>query len=235
MLSVVFPPTYDEVPPSVSFQTIPFHPNVDASTGRVCMDVLDPKAASSSFAPRVGLQTVLVMLQALLDNPVLTDAVNAEAAHIYLNTPRAYAKASAHLLPSSYPSQIAQQCVEAMRRVQEGKVPPNAVDQDDFLIHEALHKTQILSDVPKQEVNLERTKPPVVSFDTYFASWSQLATTQSSSRKTQPTDTASRTTTKHERNTRAPVQRTERHADSDEDDKDAEELCQWTATLPDAN
>jgi ubiquitin-protein ligase len=92
LLSVLFPTNYDQSPPKIVFKTIPFHPNVEAETGEVCMDVLNPEIASSTFSPKVCLQTILVMLQTQLDCPVLENPVNAEAAHMYLHSRKAYNK-----------------------------------------------------------------------------------------------------------------------------------------------
>jgi ubiquitin-conjugating enzyme E2 U len=95
LLSVYFPANYDQSPPRIVFKTIPFHPNVNAETGEVCMDVLNPTVASTSFSPRVCLQTILVMLQAQLGSPVLDNPVNADAAHVYQHSPKTYQKVSA--------------------------------------------------------------------------------------------------------------------------------------------
>ena len=122
LVSLTFPPDYDQHPPTVVFKTIPFHPNVDASTGKPCMDALDP---SITWAPRVCLPALLVMLQQLLAHPVLDNPVNAEAAHAFVHDPDTYNK-------------IARQCVDASRRVQAGLEPyegfsPQPSDLDDVM------------------------------------------------------------------------------------------------------
>ncbi|XP_072505834.1 ubiquitin-conjugating enzyme E2 U isoform X2 [Notamacropus eugenii] len=68
---------YNAVPPVVAFSTIPFHPNVDPTSGRPCVDFLDsPDHWNSSYT----LSSILLSIQAMLSNPTLNNPVNVEAA-----------------------------------------------------------------------------------------------------------------------------------------------------------
>ncbi|KAM9324655.1 ubiquitin-conjugating enzyme E2 U [Gastrophryne carolinensis] len=86
-LSMSYTEEYNGVPPSVMFTTIPFHPNVDQTSGRPCVDFLDN---ASAWNPRYTMTDILLAIQVLLSNPKPEDAVNPEAAHLLLNQPDVY-------------------------------------------------------------------------------------------------------------------------------------------------
>jgi ubiquitin-protein ligase len=68
---------------------IPFHPNVDASTGAVCMDLLQEQ-----WSPAGGVLSVLLSFRSLLSGPTLDDAsampANVDAASTLLRDPAGY-------------------------------------------------------------------------------------------------------------------------------------------------
>ena len=158
-LKIDFSPSYDEVKPKVAFTTIPYHPNIDARSGEPCLDIL---MSETSWRPGLSLQTVLVMIQALLAHPVVENAVNAEAAEVYLNMPDLY-------------EHIARQCVAASLRVHDGLAPFEDFDQGKAEIEAALKRVDVQ---PYTPTHRQPRKAPVISFDSYFDSWSKLATTQ---------------------------------------------------------
>ncbi|XP_066481950.1 ubiquitin-conjugating enzyme E2 U [Tiliqua scincoides] len=111
-LSLKYTERYDGVPPRVNFTTIPFHPNVDPYSGRPCLDFLDDP---TKWDPNLSLTNILLSIQVLLSNPVLTNAVNLEAAKMLRNNYALYrerviqcVKASQHLedIPSAFGSPI---------------------------------------------------------------------------------------------------------------------------------
>ena len=158
-LKIDFTPSYDEVKPKVAFTTIPYHPNIDARSGEPCLDIL---MSETSWRPGLSLQTVLVMIQALLAHPVIENAVNVEAAEVFLNMPDLY-------------EHIARQCVAASLRVHDGLAPFEDFDQGKADIEAALKRVDVQPYTPTPR---QPRKPPVISFDSYFDSWSKLATTQ---------------------------------------------------------
>lgn len=92
---------YHSAPPSVNFTTIPFHPNVDPVTGKPCLDFLDDP---NKWSPDLTMLSILLSIQVLLSNPVLTNPVNVEAAKMLWNNYPMYrekviecVKASQHL------------------------------------------------------------------------------------------------------------------------------------------
>ncbi|XP_069794438.1 ubiquitin-conjugating enzyme E2 U-like isoform X2 [Narcine bancroftii] len=59
-LSLKYTEDYNSVPPTVTFNTIPFHPNVDAITGKPCIDFLDnPRKWEEHFS----MTTILLAIQ----------------------------------------------------------------------------------------------------------------------------------------------------------------------------
>uniref|UniRef100_A0ACB8F382 Uncharacterized protein n=1 Tax=Sphaerodactylus townsendi TaxID=933632 RepID=A0ACB8F382_9SAUR len=80
---------YNKVPPSINFTTIPFHPNVDPATGRPCVDFLDDP---SKWNMKLTMSSILLIIQVMLSNPVLDNAVNTEAAKILKNNISLYRK-----------------------------------------------------------------------------------------------------------------------------------------------
>ncbi|XP_072586821.1 ubiquitin-conjugating enzyme E2 U isoform X3 [Vulpes vulpes] len=86
-LTIKFTSQYNFVPPVVKFITIPFHPNVDQNTGRVCIDFLDdPEKWNTNYT----LSSILLTLQVMLSNPVLENPVNLEAARMLIKDESLY-------------------------------------------------------------------------------------------------------------------------------------------------
>ncbi|XP_077306683.1 ubiquitin-conjugating enzyme E2 U isoform X4 [Lithobates pipiens] len=103
-VSLSYTEEYNNFPPTVTFNTIPFHPNVDPRTGKPCVDFLDKPSA---WDPRYTMSYVLLALQTLLSNPVMEDFVNLEAADTLLNRPQEY-------------RQMVLNCVKISRQIDAG-------------------------------------------------------------------------------------------------------------------
>src|SRR6195952_5338204 len=69
--------TYPQVPPTAYFRTKIFHPNVDPSSGAVCVDTL-----KRDWKPELTLRDVLVTISCLLVCPNPASALNSEAGHL---------------------------------------------------------------------------------------------------------------------------------------------------------
>ncbi|KIL85625.1 hypothetical protein FAVG1_11119 [Fusarium avenaceum] len=76
-LSFAFPSNYPYAAPTVLFKTPIYHPNVDFS-GRICLDILKDK-----WTAAYNIQTVLLSLQSLLDEPNNASPLNGEAAELW--------------------------------------------------------------------------------------------------------------------------------------------------------
>ncbi|ELT97888.1 hypothetical protein CAPTEDRAFT_94969, partial [Capitella teleta] len=118
-LYIKFNEHYNSQPPEICFHTIPFHPNVDAVTGKPCLNLLmnpdewnenisitDILKAIQVFTEISVLcqHAVLFSSQSMLVEPSLTEAVNQEALDLLLYSPHAY-------------NQMIQNCVSASLRV----------------------------------------------------------------------------------------------------------------------
>ncbi|PWN41872.1 putative ubiquitin-conjugating enzyme E2 [Ceraceosorus guamensis] len=76
-LSIVIPPAYPTRPPSMSFKTKIWHPNVHWKTGEICLDVL-----SSQWTPAWTLTSACTAVIALLDAPEADSPLNVDAATV---------------------------------------------------------------------------------------------------------------------------------------------------------
>ncbi|XP_068809534.1 ubiquitin-conjugating enzyme E2 U isoform X3 [Struthio camelus] len=81
-LSLTYSEKYNDVPPTVKFNTIPFHPNVDQYSGRPCIDFLDNP---EEWKEKLTISNILLAIQVMLSNPVTENAVNVEAAEMLKN------------------------------------------------------------------------------------------------------------------------------------------------------
>jgi len=88
IIDLIFPSTYPFEPPKASFRTPIFHPNI-STTGAICLDILK---ASGSWTPLMTVESLLVSIQSLLDDPNPSDPLNIEAAELFLRNRSAYNK-----------------------------------------------------------------------------------------------------------------------------------------------
>ncbi|KIW06652.1 uncharacterized protein PV09_02360 [Verruconis gallopava] len=76
-LELKIPPTYPQAAPTAHFRTRIFHPNVDPSTGAVCVETL-----KRDWKPELTLRDVLLTISCLLVYPNPASALNAEAGRL---------------------------------------------------------------------------------------------------------------------------------------------------------
>jgi len=159
-------------PPKVCFQTIPFHPNVEVSTGCPCVDFLDD---FSQWREGYCLSMILVALQTLLSNPVLRHAVNPEAAGMLRHSPQAYY------------SMVAQ-CVMASQRVEAGGSPHPRDPRDPDTSKVTFD--QLPASAPRPPPRTAPTrgvgKVSKLSFDDYHRTWSGIATSKTEAKAANP-------------------------------------------------
>lgn len=82
-LSMRFPANYPFAPPVCRFDTPLFHPNVD-DKGGICLDILKDK-----WSAVYSVQTLLLSIQSLLEEPNNASPLNGEAARTWDNKPGA--------------------------------------------------------------------------------------------------------------------------------------------------
>ncbi|KIW86811.1 uncharacterized protein Z519_12597 [Cladophialophora bantiana CBS 173.52] len=83
-LSFEFPSNYPYGAPTVLFKTPVYHPNIDFS-GRICLDILKDK-----WSAVYNVQTVLLSLQSLLEEPNNSSPLNNEAAQLHQHDPEEF-------------------------------------------------------------------------------------------------------------------------------------------------
>ncbi|KAD6453229.1 hypothetical protein E3N88_07934 [Mikania micrantha] len=83
---VVLPDDYPYSSPSIGFVNKIYHPNIDESSGTVCLDVINQK-----WSPMFDLVNVFeIFLPQLLLNPNAADPLNTEAAALLLSDKHTY-------------------------------------------------------------------------------------------------------------------------------------------------
>lgn len=189
-----FSENYHFEPPTVFFQTIPYHPNIDMLTGKPSVDFLDNK---SKWKPEYTIQSILKYLQQLLAYPLLDLAVNMEAVFMLKGNPAQY-------------ESITRQSVLATQRIREllesqsvkNKSPVKIdIDLSKYFAQDGVdsinesqqfkkfplfnikrEKTNIIRDksykktTPSQEKYLQQH----VSYDEYCTLWKGIATSKAS-------------------------------------------------------
>ena len=83
-LSLKFSDCYPNEPPAVKFLSNIYHPNV-YQDGDICLDVLQQE-----WTPAIGVRSLLLILQQLLDEPNTDSPTNAIAAQEYENDYETY-------------------------------------------------------------------------------------------------------------------------------------------------
>jgi ubiquitin-conjugating enzyme E2 U len=150
---------YNDAPPLVSFQTIPFHPNIDVTSGRPSVDFLDD---ISKWKNEYSIKFILQSLQQLLANPLLDRAVNMDAVFMLKGNPERYNK-------------IAVESVIASQRLQKGLAPfpGHHYSKNNFVkIGETLSSNTINSGIGGFISNSHNSQPatPLYSTNTITAS-----------------------------------------------------------------
>lgn len=79
-LRLGFPNDYPTSPPKVWFFSEMFHPNVFAEDGRVCIDITQ---SAEKWKPQFGVETILVAVQILLEEPNPLSPANVDAGDLF--------------------------------------------------------------------------------------------------------------------------------------------------------
>lgn len=145
-----FSDEYNFKPPEVFFHTIPFHPNVEMQTGVPCMEFLnDVKCWKQCF----DVAYILLQLQVMLDNPVLDNPVNLEAATMFKKRPLQY-------------KQMVLDCVFTSKQLEAGLKPQ--------FVSSVLSES--VQECDKQAASIVTKKQ--VSFEDYYKTWVNIATSK---------------------------------------------------------
>ncbi|XP_014430056.2 ubiquitin-conjugating enzyme E2 U isoform X1 [Pelodiscus sinensis] len=150
-LSIKYTQEYNSVPPTITFNTIPFHPNVDQHSGRPCIDFLDnPK----EWNGKLTMSSIILAIQVMLSNPELENAVNVEAAEMLKNNISLY-------------RQMVLRCVRTSQHLED--LPSTGGDCASSL------KYFLPSEASSRD-HVRRTT--TISFEDYYRTWSGIATSK---------------------------------------------------------
>jgi ubiquitin-conjugating enzyme (huntingtin interacting protein 2) len=86
-IKIEVPDGYPFKPPTMSFITKIWHPNISSVTGAICLDTL-----SSGWTPVQTIKSLLMSLCMLLENPNAKDPQDAEVAKLMLSDPEQFAR-----------------------------------------------------------------------------------------------------------------------------------------------
>ncbi|XP_040264760.1 ubiquitin-conjugating enzyme E2 U [Bufo bufo] len=145
-LTLTYTEQYNHHPPTVIFNTIPFHPNVDQTSGKPCIDFLDNPA---EWNPAYTMTYISLVIQAMLSNPVLENAVNLEATNLVLNKADLY-------------RQMVLDCVKTSRMIEDGSI----------------QRSNVIRRTPPPLCTPAPRKIKSVSFENYHKTWSEIATSK---------------------------------------------------------
>ncbi|KAL2542152.1 SUMO-conjugating enzyme UBC9 [Abeliophyllum distichum] len=79
LLTIHFPLDYPYMPPKIAFITKVFHPNINTNTGTICPAIFE----EGQWCPSLTISKVLLIISALLADPVPDDPLIPEIAYMY--------------------------------------------------------------------------------------------------------------------------------------------------------
>lgn len=99
---MTFPNNYPYAPPTFKFKNPIYHPNI-YSDGKVCISILHPAGddqmsgehATERWTPLRNVESVLLSVLLLLDNPEVSSPANVDAGVLYRNDKAAYIRKAA--------------------------------------------------------------------------------------------------------------------------------------------
>ena len=95
-LLIEFTEDYPNKPPTVTFISKMFHPNIYAD-GKICLDILQ-----NQWSPIYDVAAILTSIQSLLSDPNPASPANAEASQMYEGDRREYNKRVQQIVESSW-------------------------------------------------------------------------------------------------------------------------------------
>jgi ubiquitin-conjugating enzyme E2 D/E len=80
-MAMNFPKDYPWSPPSVQFITKVYHPNIDYTTGEICISLLDKdNTDETGWRPAQNIASLMVLIQSFFMDPNVDDPMNVRIA-----------------------------------------------------------------------------------------------------------------------------------------------------------
>ena len=126
-LHLDIPPTYPNAPPTATFRTRLWHPNIDEATGSVCVETL-----KRDWSSTLKLRDVLITISCLLIQPNPTSALNEAAGKLASEDWDSYCRRAKLMteIHASIPRHMAEEVREAQMRGEDEKSEEAAVKSD---------------------------------------------------------------------------------------------------------
>lgn len=153
-LHLRIPADYPKSPPKAMFKTRIYHPNVEESTGAVCLDTL-----KKDWESKLTLKDILVTISCLLIHPNPDSALNSEAGSLLQEDYDAFSR-KAKLMTSIHapiPNALKDAVMEAKRRGEDDGVGPQTEKEERPTASKAISSST--SVIMKKRLDLETSRP----------------------------------------------------------------------------
>lgn len=144
-LHLDIPPTFPNAPPTATFRTPLWHPNIDEATGAVCVETLKRDWTSS-----LKLRDVLITISCLLIQPNPASALNEAAGKLASEDWDGFCRRAILMtkIHAAIPKDIAESVREAQRRGEETEQP---ADEKPVASASGTEPMKTLNDVNKKQ------------------------------------------------------------------------------------
>eukprot|EP00920_Eleutheroschizon_duboscqi_P001182 GHVT01002758.1.p1 GENE.GHVT01002758.1~~GHVT01002758.1.p1 ORF type:complete len:199 (+),score=35.83 GHVT01002758.1:418-1014(+) len=122
ILSIKIPENYPYNPPTMSFDTKIWHPNISSQTGLICLDILGPE-----WSPALTIRTALLSIQALLAAPEPDDPQDAQVASMYKSNRQEFDR-TARMWTQNYAQMTQETHEDKVRKLVEMGFPGDAAE-----------------------------------------------------------------------------------------------------------
>ncbi|CAF0725282.1 unnamed protein product [Brachionus calyciflorus] len=172
-----FSENYNFIPPKVYFQTVPYHPNIDITTGKPSLDFLDD---ISKWNPNFTIKHILKSLQQLLAYPLLDRSVNMDAVFMLKGNPKQYATLAKQSVLSTQKIRNMLKDIDFLRTNELDNESLNSVI-NNFQLFKLEKETTEISRGESSNKNdaSKKNKQFSISFEEYSSLWKGIATTKS--------------------------------------------------------
>ncbi|XP_048441923.1 probable ubiquitin-conjugating enzyme protein 17 [Pyrus x bretschneideri] len=139
-IKIQIPERYPFQPPSVTFATPIYHPNIDTG-GRICLDILNlpPKGA---WQPSLNISTVLTSIGLLLSEPNPDDGLMCEASREFKYNRQAFDQKARSMTQKYAQASASGSVCDSQSQPQSGANPLTVLLEVKASIHESKHEAE---------------------------------------------------------------------------------------------